>query len=55
MCYAQSLRQRMKHVATLIPDDGIGPEVTPPAQQVIGAATTTEFTRAVVEEMERLN
>ncbi|HTM08044.1 MAG TPA: hypothetical protein VL754_06625 [Verrucomicrobiae bacterium] len=28
----------MKHVATLIPGDGIGPEVTPPAQQVIGAA-----------------
>lgn len=28
----------MKHVATLIPGDGIGPEVTCPAQRVIEAA-----------------
>jgi isocitrate dehydrogenase (NAD+) len=28
----------MKHVATLIPGDGIGPEVTRPAQQIIKAA-----------------
>src|ERR1051325_1354108 len=28
----------MKHVATLIPGDGIGPEVTRPAQQIIAAA-----------------
>ena len=28
----------MKHVATLIPGDGIGPEVTRPAQRVIEAA-----------------
>ncbi|HEY2989387.1 MAG TPA: isocitrate dehydrogenase (NAD(+)) [Candidatus Binatia bacterium] len=28
----------MKHVITLIPGDGIGPEVTQPAQEIIGAA-----------------
>lgn len=28
----------MKHVITLIPGDGIGPEVTKPAQEIIKAA-----------------
>ena len=28
----------MKHIVTLIPGDGIGPEVTKPAQEIIKAA-----------------
>src|SRR4051812_26079678 len=38
LCYDRRRRTSMKHVVTLIPGDGIGPEVTRPTQEIIRAA-----------------